>query len=87
MASYGCTVEWKRGEYIRLDRNTSYWKRGRPHLGNSSPSLGMKGRGKVLQRDGRAVRNVDQGDHGVPIDDPPVEFDRGPPNQPGGPDR
>lgn len=24
--------EWKRGEYIRLDRNKNYWKKGRPYL-------------------------------------------------------
>ena len=25
-------VEWQRGQYIRLDRNPDYWKKGRPHL-------------------------------------------------------
>lgn len=25
-------VEWKRGQYIRLDRNPDYWKKGLPHL-------------------------------------------------------
>ncbi len=25
-------VEWQRGQYIRLDRNPDYWKKGRPYL-------------------------------------------------------
>ncbi len=25
-------VEWKRGEYVRLDRNPDYWKKGLPYL-------------------------------------------------------
>jgi peptide/nickel transport system substrate-binding protein len=25
-------VEWKRGQYIRLDRNPDYWKKGQPYL-------------------------------------------------------
>ena len=25
-------VEWQRGQYVRLDRNPSYWKPGRPYL-------------------------------------------------------
>ena len=25
-------VEWKKGEYVRLDRNPDYWKRGQPYL-------------------------------------------------------
>ncbi|MCP5156154.1 MAG: ABC transporter substrate-binding protein [Ectothiorhodospiraceae bacterium] len=25
-------VEWKKGQYIRLDRNPSYWKKGQPYL-------------------------------------------------------
>jgi peptide/nickel transport system substrate-binding protein len=25
-------VEWRRGEFIRLDRNANYWKTGRPYL-------------------------------------------------------
>ncbi|MGH9891899.1 MAG: ABC transporter substrate-binding protein, partial [bacterium] len=25
-------VEWRRGEFIRLDRNADYWKKGRPYL-------------------------------------------------------
>ncbi|MGH7659598.1 MAG: ABC transporter substrate-binding protein [Vulcanimicrobiaceae bacterium] len=25
-------VEWQRGQYIRLDRNPSYWRPGQPHL-------------------------------------------------------
>jgi peptide/nickel transport system substrate-binding protein len=25
-------VEWKRGEYVRLDRNPDYWRKGQPYL-------------------------------------------------------
>ena len=25
-------VEWRKGQYIRLDKNENYWKEGRPYL-------------------------------------------------------
>jgi len=60
-------TEWKKGQYIRLDKNESYWKEGRPYIdrivGRFIPDASTRAaameKGEVLYAAYNAVSNVE----------------------------
>lgn len=60
-------VEWKRGQYIRLDRNADYWKQGRPYMdrivmrfiGDAATRVAAIEKGEVDYGALSAVPNID----------------------------
>ena len=60
-------IEWKKGQYIRLDKNDNYWKEGRPYLdrivGRFVPDASTRAaameKGEVLYAAYNAVSNVE----------------------------
>ena len=60
-------VEWKRGQYMRFDRNPEYWRKGRPYcdrvvarfIGEAQTRTAAVERGEVQYAAYNAVPNVD----------------------------
>ena len=60
-------VEWKKGQYIRLDKNEDYWKEGRPYIdrivGRFVPDASTRAaameKGEVLYAAYNAIANID----------------------------
>ena len=60
-------VEWKKGQYMRLDKNENYWREGRPYLdrivGRFVPDASTRAaameKGEVLYAAYNAVSNVE----------------------------
>ena len=60
-------TEWKKGQYIRLDKNDNYWKEGRPYIdrivGRFVPDASTRAaameKGEVLYAAYNAIANID----------------------------
>ncbi len=60
-------VEWKKGQYIRLDKNKDYWQKGLPHLDrivgrfipDASTRTAAMENGEVLYAAYNAIPNID----------------------------